>query len=103
MNPSIARGVFSADEVSNKERNLAIGIPGRRRFLRTMIATAIMGYTAGFMDMVHALAPRTRTAGPGVRTWKEIFLGLLGETFVVVSEDRKKKGSDEIIRCLRRL
>ena len=69
---------------------MAIGMPSRRRFLRTMIATAIMGYTAGFMDIAHALAPRTRTAGPGVRTWKEIFLGLLGETFVVVSEDRKK-------------
>lgn len=70
---------------------MAIGMLGRRRFLRTMIATAIMGYVAGFTDIAHALAPRTRTAGPGVRTWKEIFLGLLGETFVVVSEDRKKR------------
>jgi hypothetical protein len=56
-----------------------------------MIATAIVGYTAGFMDIAHALTPGTRTAGPGVRTWKEVFLGLLGETFVVVSEDRKNR------------
>jgi hypothetical protein len=51
------------------------------------------GLCGWFMAIAHALAPRprTRTAGPGVRTWKEIFLGLLGETFVVVSEDRKKR------------
>ena len=55
------------------------------------------------MDIAHALAPRTRTAGPGVRTWKEIFLGLLGETFVVVSEESQEKCTDEIIRRLRRL
>jgi hypothetical protein len=65
-------------------------MPGRRRFIRTLIATAIIGYTAGFTDIAHALSPGRRTAGLG-RMRKEVFLGLLGETFVVVSEDRKKR------------